>query len=226
MSEEMLALFAREEALCDELVPHVVDGCLGKMIHHPLAVHIMFDSAHCGLINEQFRRRSEALNISLAEKKLSSAIFMHERPYRFGALIEYMQDYDFARHPDFWETVGNVWTDSENIYESFDDWQWVWEIDAPNIELVMDEDERTAFAALPETLEVYRGVAENGTEEGMSWTIDRNKAVWFAKRFNKSGTVLFTTINKCDVMAHFLGRNETEIVVMPQHLGLITKETV
>jgi hypothetical protein len=54
---------------------------------------------------------------------------------------------------------------------------------------------------------------------GLSWTLDREKAQWFANRWlslkRRRPIVLQTVARKADVMAYFAGRNEQEIVVHP-----------
>ncbi len=222
---DLHALMTTPEKLCPELQLHVCDGALGKMIHHPLVIHIMFDPDRCGMINAQYYHKTTALEKHLQEGNITSAIFLHERPYRFEALTEYITDYDFDRHPDFWKTVGHVWTDSENIYESFEDWQWIWDSIAVNRESAMSNEEQAEFAVLPDTLVIYRGVEPQGTELGMSWTTDRDKAVWFARRFNGRGKVLKTEIAKSSALAYFTGRGESEIVVLPDMLGSVEEES-
>jgi hypothetical protein len=53
---------------------------------------------------------------------------------------------------------------------------------------------------------------------GLSWTADKKKAEWFAGRFptlNDKGFVASGWVRKDDVLAHFIGRQESEIVVLP-----------
>ena len=50
---------------------------------------------------------------------------------------------------------------------------------------------------------------------GLSWTIDKSVAEWFARRFGHDGDkcYVFTgTINKKDIFALFSSRNEKEVV--------------
>lgn len=64
------------------------------------------------------------------------------------------------------------------------------------------------------TVTIYRGVKVNNYR-GLSWTIDKSVAEWFARRFRHNGDscYLFTgTINKKDILALFSSRNEKEVV--------------
>lgn len=61
---------------------------------------------------------------------------------------------------------------------------------------------------------VYRGVKENDYK-GLSWTTDKNTAIWFAKRFSYDvdKCYVFTgQLKKKDIIAFFDCRNESEIV--------------
>ena len=78
---------------------------------------------------------------------------------------------------------------------------------------LMDEDEQKQYSALPKEITVYRGIRGRGRLEALSWTLDIDKAEWFAKRWNKGGKVYSAMVKKEDVLAVFTSRNEDEIVV-------------
>lgn len=64
------------------------------------------------------------------------------------------------------------------------------------------------------TVTIYRGVKVNNYR-GLSWTVDKSVAEWFARRFGHDGDkcYVFTgTINKKDIIALFSSRNEKEVV--------------
>lgn len=77
---------------------------------------------------------------------------------------------------------------------------------------------------------IYRGESEKSTriQRAISWTLDRNIAVWFAKRFNFSGIgYLYTAkagINK--VIAYLTGREEEEILIRYKDIEIINKEEI
>lgn len=65
-----------------------------------------------------------------------------------------------------------------------------------------------------DTVTIYRGVKVNNYR-GLSWTVDKSVAEWFARRFRHNGDrcYLFTgTIKKKDILALFSSRNEKEVV--------------
>lgn len=81
---------------------------------------------------------------------------------------------------------------------------------------LMTEDEYSVYESLPEEVTIYRGVTEYNRRKTMalSWTIDREKAVWFANRFETgTGEVWQMTIPKERICCFFSGRNEQEVIV-------------
>ena len=62
--------------------------------------------------------------------------------------------------------------------------------------------------------------------KAMSWTLDYDKAEWFANRFGTDGYILEATINKNDIVAFFDVRGESEVVVDYNKLKNITYELV
>lgn len=59
-------------------------------------------------------------------------------------------------------------------------------------------------------LTVYRGEGSKSTfvEEAHSWTLDKNRAVFFATRFDEEGIVYTGTVARSDVMAYLEGEEE------------------
>lgn len=154
------------------------------------------------------------------------ALFVVERPYRAEYLSDLMEKFGAER---LITAVNFVWTDAANVSndeEAFDLWRHIWwrvsrtraGKDRRRRFHVMDASERQAFNALPDRLTVYRGYSVSGNDYGYSWTLDRAKAEWFARRYAASPEadgvfVASMEVSKNEVLAHFTGRNEAEIVV-------------
>ena len=85
---------------------------------------------------------------------------------------------------------------------------------------LMLESELQQYEELDEVVTVYRGVTSHNAKniKALSWTLDREKAEWFANRFNEDGTVYEAEIEKTHIFALFNGRNESEVVVDPKFL--------
>lgn len=69
-------------------------------------------------------------------------------------------------------------------------------------------------------LTVYRGIQGYGRRRGLSWTLDRDRAAWFARRFPHFGAsvVLVARPRPRHVLGIFHGREEAEVVVNPRGL--------
>lgn len=87
-------------------------------------------------------------------------------------------------------------------------------------DVIMAKDELEAYAALPETVTIYRGVTKRKKADikGLSWSTSSKTAEWFAKRFGNRGIVYRAVIEKRYICAYFLGRNEFETVVDPSKI--------
>ena len=77
----------------------------------------------------------------------------------------------------------------------------------------MSKDELEAYNKLDDLIDVYRGVKPGAKVKALSWTTDKKVAKWFADRYEKNGKVYKAVIDKKDVLAYFLNRNEYEVVV-------------
>ena len=206
-----------DEPLHSDLVPFLEKSeLLGTCLKHPL----VYDIPHIPMLafraNDTYAAKRKALAKALADKDWSSYIWLHERPYRRDALWTIRRK---LTDREYWDLVGMVWTDSENI------WQWgsltrlLIGSQRPGRRYIMNKEERAALAAMPDTLTIYRGLTSRGTRKGWSWTLDRAKAEWFAKRLAQEGDepiVLTGTVSKAHVIAYFTGRDEEEIVVNPR----------
>lgn len=91
---------------------------------------------------------------------------------------------------------------------------------AANPAALMDKDELLQFRMLDDVVTVYRGVTSYnaGNVKALSWTLDQDKAEWFAHRYGEDGTVFEAQIRKAHIYALFNSRNESEVIVDPKYL--------
>lgn len=78
---------------------------------------------------------------------------------------------------------------------------------------------------LPDELTLYRGAQENH-KAGMSWTTDREQALWFRNRFTSlfpANLYMVTWPSEC-VLATLDRRNEHEVIVDPYYLGVFPED--
>jgi hypothetical protein len=76
----------------------------------------------------------------------------------------------------------------------------------------MDERELARLEVLPDTVRVWRGTDRKMAIKGLSWTLDKERAIWFANRFHRQGYLVHGVVDKADIRAVFLCRNEDEVV--------------
>lgn len=195
-----------EKNLHPDLVDFVTDGgFLGPMIHHPL---IIASSVHIDWINDHYEHKKKALEDAVTTENWEQYVFLHERPYRLDAF----QQLDLYE-ADYWRLAGKVWTDSENIWQNLQDWYEIWDRDEPGKMFAMDEADQEFYDSLPPVIEVWRGAGHLESAKGLSWTTDKDRAVWFAQRFSQGEEYLsHAKVRKCDIHAAYSCRNENEIV--------------
>ena len=207
-----------------ELQDHIVDGPLGKMLHHPLMIEIVFnlDSMPEEMVTavvDLYLRKKADVEKAIDQEDWERFVFLHERPYRLEALLEAV--WCGIDPQDLWPLIGRVWQDSENIFEQITHWYNLWTSESEELRpLAMSEQERMAIELMPQSITVYRGSShsEEAARNGLSWTINRDRAVWFANRFTKNGYLATGQLNKADIWAFFDGRDEYEVVAHPQSI--------
>ncbi|QOP65837.1 hypothetical protein PBI_MINILON_124 [Mycobacterium phage MiniLon] len=219
----MELLNAPVEPLHPDLQRHMVDtGVFGPMLKHPLVFAMFMHEKEHARLNAHYEYKRRALADAIKARKWNTAVFLHERPYRldaFAAIAHNMTD------EEYWSLLGRIWTDSENIYENRWEWEDLLTCERPDRHHIMSDEEQELLAMLPETdIPVYRGYREEGGEDGLSWTLFKARARWFAKRFHNEGDdtcprIVSGTVNRDQVIAHFTNRDEMEIVVLPEHVN-------
>jgi len=199
-----------EEKLLPELEAYVTDGPLGRFLNHPLVQDMTVD-AMPGFANMRLREKKKRLAEALEKKNWSQYIYLHERPYRLDALSELLDQHE-PENPD--ELIREAWIDSENIHQGFDTWYNLIE----SYGVAMTEEDAEVYKNLPDQVTVYRGCSPLN-EEGFSWSLDKEKAQWFATRFSRNNSkVLEVTVPKSEVIAYLGGRGESEILLYPDNL--------
>lgn len=172
----------------------------GQMLRHPLLYSVpYFGEMENERLNQQFEFRKAALREAQQKNQHASWIFIHERPWRLNALLELKGD---IPDKDFLPLVLEVYVDSENARDNFDDWESI-------LEDLTGTDPWNTVHELPDTpFTVYRG----GIKRGFSWTLDLATAKWFSNRIGGTGEVWQATVTKADIIAYYDGRNEKEVI--------------
>jgi hypothetical protein len=195
-------------------------------LRHPLIYAVPYFPAQNKMLNAGLALKQKSIAEHYAKAELESLVFLFERPYRLDGLLQALPLIGpLIDDKTYWKVVRRVWTDSENVHENWATWKKVWRGDIERQRLVSrqmatrDED-RAALAAMPDELQVWHG-EEHPKRVGMSWTLDRRTAVWFAGRFGKQGGKLYEgVVRRSDVIAYITSRGEEEILVEPDTVKL------
>lgn len=191
-----------------DLAPYIVATTFGDILKHPLVFQWgIATPAMKGMANAQYEAKRQAVEQARDECDWHSYVALHERPYRIAALAEVPRTAE-----DYWQMVSLWWVDTE--YPSLIMADWLAILADPQARAMMDEDEQAVFEGLPEAVVVYRGVGEGGIDNGLSWTLKRTCAEWFAARFG-TGHVVERTVPKADIVAYVNRRNEQEVILLP-----------
>jgi hypothetical protein len=225
-----------KEPLCEALAAVTEkDEKLGMMFtRHPLVHGVTLVP---GMANRQLKQKREQLGRARDQGDFHTVVFLHERPYRVGAAAELFREADMTDE-ERGAITRSVWMDSENLWQAgMRDLMlliaWGWNRQEGYI-FLMDDEERKALAGIITDAEagkpvtVYRGFKRlpdhpdpDHRAFGCSWTLDREKAEWFARRLLGEGEVPVVRSARLSeqmlpfVYAHFLGRGESEIVIHP-----------
>lgn len=214
ITDEMrdLAALAAEE-LCDELAEHVYDSeGFGPMLKHPLVFSVPLTLP--GLANRALEQKTASLARAIERKDWHTVVFLHERPYRLAAFIDYVTGRDedggalpLGQDEDERDLAATVWVDSENIPQCMDDWTALF---ASTSLWLGDAEEREAFDALPDPITAWRGEIDDG---GWSHTTDEKIARFFATRFGANAEIIKVEIPKDKVFGYLTRRGESELLV-------------
>lgn len=211
---DIMALMEKDEKLHPDLEPWLQTHKIGtRYLNHPLVQEMFLNLDKCALVNKRYEVKQKRLAETLAEGKVHTYVFLHERPYRLHAFKEYLV---LRRLDDetYWRMVESIWTDTENVWQHKKLWRQMWSERRPGMrQYVMDAEERKQYAALPLVVNVYRGLnRDEHHEKGLAWTLSAEKAAWFALRYSGIGLVLEGQAQKQHIYALLNGRNEREVV--------------
>lgn len=206
----LMELMNKKEELCEELQMYYRDGDTFNTVRHPLIFSVPHSNQMNALLNAQLIEKKKSVDIALEQKDYNSYIFLHEKPYRFNAFVDIMDNLTDA---EYWEILGHVWENSENIWQNKKGWIKLL-TNRENSLLMMDEDELKVYNSLPNIVTVYRGYIPNKNKNGLSYSLDKDKAVWFSERFGKNGAVFTKQVIKSDIIAYKNGRGEKEVIIL------------
>jgi hypothetical protein len=205
--------YSDSEELLPELKASIIDGGLfnKKLIQHPLVIGdigMMPNSYY----NNQLMRKKERLKEFENNKEFESYLFLIEKPFRvtfFSDLVKQNKIKKFSKK--YWKIFSSLWTGSENIFQNKELWDDLLK-DRTNSHYFMSKKDLKFFNSLENEFIVYRGYTH--WENGYSYTLDKERAIWFANRFGQNGKVKEMLVKKEDVFAYTNSREENEIIIL------------
>lgn len=149
----------------------------------------------------------------------SRIYYLITKPYKL-VFMKYCKQY--LSEELFAQYLGEAYTDEE--FPSKD-------INVTRVELLrwfksadkqylMSKEDYEFYCNLRYPLVCYRGVDNMKAKRGLSWTFDKEKAIWFGNRFGKEGILLRATVERERSLAYFNNRGENEIIVDTRKLKI------
>ena len=142
------------------------------------------------------------------------------------AFLKYTAEY--MSQDDLSEILADVRTSTEspNLDPNLNKRKLVSLFISSNPYMLMTEEKLEVFNSLDDEITIYWGVTSYNAdnEKALSWTLDYDKAEWFAKRFGEAGIVYEAQIEEAHILAYFNRKNESEIIFDPEYL-LAIEET-
>jgi len=214
---ELAEILHRKEELHPDLVDCIENNSFGDTLKHPLIIGLFYHPSMNAMFNAQYKHKLKYAKDARKQKKWSSYIWIHERPCR---LEKFATVQDHLSDQEYWELLGSIWSDSENLRQYGAILGCLINKDRPGREAMMDDSEKDFLSKLPDEFTIYRG-HQSKNKSGYSWTLSFWRAKWFANRFKQAGAgVVKATVKKKDIVAVLLGRNEFEIIVSPRNLKI------
>lgn len=123
----------------------------------------------------------------------------------------------------WWRAVSIAWQSQHTPHHRAEDWLQVFRSGRPGRAALMAPPELSVWTRLPEAVRVYRGGsgldASLDAHLALSWTLRPHQARWFAEysadRYGGLTWIAEATIHRDTVLAVFLDRGESELVVDP-----------
>jgi hypothetical protein len=197
----------RYEPLRPELRPYLQKARFGYFIRHPFCNESILDLDRCALIHQTIDER-----MSRADRCFEG----HDYEGYLNCIEIYSQpewlakDADLLSDDRYWPIMRRVYHAQKYTHGYRDLFDRLFRADRPGRENLMKPEERETLAHLPDEVVVYRGYSDDdyeGYAEGISWTLDRRAAIWFAN-WNRDADyprVITGKVRKEDIWAFFDG---------------------
>ena len=210
-----LAIAFLDEDIRETEFPFIID--------HPIFEnpHVLIPNGEMyNLLEEKDLRTVRGIYTDLINKSSVMEVYLLIRPPYKLAFVKYAKEYLSGK--DFAELLADAWTMAENPNDDINVSlsEAVELFKAADKKYLMDKTEYAFYKKLPEVVTAYRGVGVGRNPKGLSWTLDYDKAEWFANRWGKKGYIQKAEVKKEYILAYFASRNEEEIVCETERLEI------
>lgn len=125
--------------------------------------------------------------------------------------------YNYMNETDYNQILRSVYTLCEypnhDTNVSYKDWAKYFK--KSNKEIIMSQSELEKLDALDDIVTIYRGVSnDHKYYNAFSWTLDKERANWYATRFDKDGVIYSLDVPKKEIIAYF--EDDDEIIFNPK----------
>lgn len=169
---------------------------------------------------EQYRMTTREFQCELlSQNKYLDYLCTFDTPAIFAAFRNVYAQID--DDVEYWRCLNLAFTAKEiHISDRKGWWLKLFEAKRGCRDAFMDSSEASLFRKLPNELTIYRGYQRGRGRTGISWTLVKETAAWFARRWPGKGEpmVVVGRCNKTDVLGYTNGRNEQEIIINPANV--------
>lgn len=157
--------------------------------------------------SEALQSVREEMKVRINNADNAERVFMFLRPQYRLTLFKYTNQYMSSK--DFEEVLLFSWIMVEHPLS---------DVNVTKREMISWFKKIGYVSNLPGVVTIFRGVGSEKYRDGISWTIDKSKAEWFATRFTDNGIVYSAKVKSKDILYYISERGEEEIIVDPKKL--------
>jgi hypothetical protein len=202
------------------------------LLNHPLLSVEIENFNSCQVIHSQINDATDELEEAIDENRWRDVIYRHDERYRVRAFCEYAH---LLSDQDYWTILGDIYRGYQaegTLPDAFPEvliLHKLLQCGRLYREFLMDEGDREIYRRLPPKFTIYRGFTR-GDGSGISWTLDRKIAVFFAWREfalsdGKYPIRVRTAVVRDKSLVYAYFGKEAEILVPMEGLSLLsTKE--
>jgi hypothetical protein len=197
----------------------ILETNIETIVQHPFTDNLyLFDQERNKFVNILENEETHKYFIDSCKMKINNVVKYGEfsslitKPYR-STFFKFTEEH--ASASDAAAFLKDLWlsTETVNVDIMISRDQYVKYFKKYKKEDLMNDEELRVFHSLKKETTIYRGVNEITMHpvDGMSWTLDPEFAIFFAKRFSDTGKIYQAQIDKKNILAYFSLEKETVV---------------